>query len=69
MRAPLGPFDDARPAGSWGARPGGRCRSTPAVADTAYVVAGSRRRRGKLIAPGKPFAFLPGAELVEGLCA
>lgn len=40
----------------------------PAVADTSYVLVGSGRRRGKLIAPGKLFAQLPGAESVEGLC-
>ncbi|WP_030719745.1 YbaK/EbsC family protein [Streptomyces sp. NRRL F-2580] len=39
----------------------------PAVADMPYVLVGSGRRRGKLIAPGKLFAELPGAELVEGL--
>ncbi|MFF2789108.1 YbaK/EbsC family protein [Streptomyces sp. NPDC058049] len=38
-----------------------------AVADMAYVLVGSGRRRGKLIAPGKLFAQIPGAELVEGL--
>ncbi|MEU9084012.1 YbaK/EbsC family protein [Streptomyces sp. NPDC048357] len=39
----------------------------PAVADMPYVLVGSGRRRGKLIAPGKLFAELPGAELVEDL--
>ncbi|MFE9929745.1 YbaK/EbsC family protein [Streptomyces sp. NPDC005533] len=39
----------------------------PAVADMPYVLVGSGRRRGKLIAPGKLFAELPGAEIVEGL--
>ncbi|MFJ1567412.1 YbaK/EbsC family protein [Streptomyces erythrochromogenes] len=39
----------------------------PVVADMPYVLVGSGRRRGKLIAPGKLFAQLPGAELVEGL--
>ncbi|MFC9292604.1 YbaK/EbsC family protein [Streptomyces sp. NPDC057011] len=39
----------------------------PAVADMPYVLVGSGRRRGKIIAPGKLFAELPGAELVEGL--
>ncbi len=38
-----------------------------AVADMPYVLVGSGRRRGRLIAPGKLFAELPGAELVEGL--
>ncbi|MFI7355999.1 YbaK/EbsC family protein [Streptomyces avidinii] len=38
-----------------------------AVADMPYVLVGSGRRRGKLIAPGKLFAELPGAELIEGL--
>ncbi|MEU7606942.1 YbaK/EbsC family protein [Streptomyces sp. NPDC040724] len=39
----------------------------PVVADMPYVLVGSGRRRGKLIAPGKLFAELPGAELIEGL--
>ncbi|PRH76401.1 hypothetical protein C6N75_25775 [Streptomyces solincola] len=39
----------------------------PAVVDTAWVLIGSGRRRGKLIVPGKALADLPGAELVEGL--
>ncbi|MFD9407494.1 YbaK/EbsC family protein [Streptomyces sp. NPDC059989] len=39
----------------------------PAVADMPYVLVGSGRRRGKIIAPGKLFAELPGAELVDGL--
>ncbi|MFF3723759.1 YbaK/EbsC family protein [Streptomyces erythrochromogenes] len=39
----------------------------PGVADMPYVLVGSGRRRGKLIAPGKLFTQLPGAELVEGL--
>ncbi len=39
----------------------------PVVADMPYVLVGSGRRRGKLIAPGKLFAQLPGAELIEGL--
>ncbi|MEV7617815.1 YbaK/EbsC family protein [Streptomyces sp. NPDC089799] len=39
----------------------------PAVADMEYVLVGSGRRRGKLIAPGKLFAELPGAEIVAGL--
>ncbi|GAA2624759.1 MULTISPECIES: YbaK/EbsC family protein [Streptomyces] len=38
-----------------------------AVADMPYVLVGSGRRRGKLIAPGKLFAQIPGAELIEGL--
>ncbi|SDK23233.1 YbaK/EbsC family protein [Streptomyces indicus] len=38
-----------------------------AVADTPYVLIGSGRRRGKLIVPGKAFAELPGAVVVEGL--
>lgn len=38
-----------------------------AVRDMQYVLIGSGRRRGKLIAPGKLFAELPGAELVDGL--
>lgn len=32
-----------------------------------YVLIGSGRRRGKLIAPGALFRELPGAELIEGL--
>ncbi|MEU9374177.1 YbaK/EbsC family protein [Streptomyces sp. NPDC048255] len=39
----------------------------PAVVDLPYVLVGSGRRRGKLIAPGKLFAALPAAELIEGL--
>ncbi|MCX5583825.1 YbaK/EbsC family protein [Streptomyces erythrochromogenes] len=39
----------------------------PVVADMPYVLVGSGRRRGKLIAPGKLFAQLPGAELIERL--
>ncbi|MER5888434.1 YbaK/EbsC family protein [Streptomyces sp. NPDC001941] len=38
-----------------------------AVADTEWVLIGSGRRRGKLIVPGKAFAQLPGAVVVEGL--
>ncbi|MFG2486245.1 YbaK/EbsC family protein [Streptomyces virginiae] len=38
-----------------------------AVADMPYVLVGSGRRRGKLIAPGKLFGQIPGAELIEGL--
>jgi hypothetical protein len=35
--------------------------------DTEWVLVGSGRRRGKLIVPGKAFAALPGAVVVEGL--
>jgi prolyl-tRNA editing enzyme YbaK/EbsC (Cys-tRNA(Pro) deacylase) len=38
-----------------------------AVVDTEWVLIGSGRRRGKLIVPGKAFAGLPGAEVLEGL--
>ncbi|MGW0736786.1 YbaK/EbsC family protein [Streptomyces sp. NPDC002851] len=38
-----------------------------AVVDTPYVLIGSGRRRGKLIVPGKTFAELPGAVVLEGL--
>ncbi|MEV5356689.1 YbaK/EbsC family protein [Streptomyces sp. NPDC093516] len=38
-----------------------------AVVDLPYVLVGSGRRRGKLLVPGKAFAELPGAEVVEGL--
>lgn len=38
-----------------------------AVVDTEWVLIGSGRRRGKLIVPGKAFAGLPGAVVVEGL--
>ncbi|WP_199547717.1 YbaK/EbsC family protein [Streptomyces sp. N35] len=38
-----------------------------AVVDTPYVLIGSGRRRGKLIVPGKAFAELPGAVVVDGL--
>ncbi|MEU6880010.1 YbaK/EbsC family protein [Streptomyces sp. NPDC046712] len=37
------------------------------VVDTAWVLVGSGRRRGKLIVPGKAFAQLPGAVVLEGL--
>ncbi|MEV7795213.1 YbaK/EbsC family protein [Streptomyces sp. NPDC087512] len=39
----------------------------PAVVDLPYVLVGSGRRRGKLLVPGKAFAELPGAVLLEGL--
>ncbi|RPF31801.1 YbaK/EbsC family protein [Streptomyces sp. TLI_185] len=39
----------------------------PAVADLPYVLVGSGRRRGKLLVPGKAFAELPGAVVLEGL--
>ncbi|MCM2391631.1 YbaK/EbsC family protein [Streptomyces albipurpureus] len=39
----------------------------PAVVDTPWVLIGSGRRRGKLIVPGKAFAGLPGALVLEGL--
>ncbi|ATW52443.1 YbaK/EbsC family protein [Streptomyces xantholiticus] len=39
----------------------------PAVVDTEWVLVGSGRRRGKLILPGKAFAALPGAVVVDGL--
>jgi prolyl-tRNA editing enzyme YbaK/EbsC (Cys-tRNA(Pro) deacylase) len=38
-----------------------------AVADSEWVLVGSGSRRGKLIAPGKAFAGLPGAVVIEGL--
>ncbi|MEE1755470.1 YbaK/EbsC family protein [Streptomyces sp. SP18CS02] len=38
-----------------------------AVVDTEWVLIGSGRRRGKLIVPGKTFAQLPGAVVLEGL--
>jgi len=38
-----------------------------AVVDLPYVLVGSGRRRGKLLVPGKVFAQLPGAEVLEGL--
>ena len=37
------------------------------VVDTEWVLVGSGRRRGKLILPGKAFAELPGAVVLEGL--
>ncbi|MFB7369933.1 YbaK/EbsC family protein [Streptomyces sp. NPDC056222] len=37
------------------------------VVDTEWVLVGSGRRRGKLIVPGKAFAQLPGAVVLEGL--
>ncbi|WP_328929674.1 hypothetical protein OG429_37260 [Streptomyces sp. NBC_00190] len=38
-----------------------------AVRDMPYVLIGSGRRRGKLIAPGKLLTEIPGVELIEGL--
>ncbi|MFF5565202.1 YbaK/EbsC family protein [Streptomyces sp. NPDC012623] len=38
-----------------------------AVLDTEWVLIGSGRRRGKMIVPGKVFAQLPGAVVLEGL--
>lgn len=38
-----------------------------AVADLPYVLVGSGRRRGKLLVPGKAFAELPGAVVLDGL--
>jgi prolyl-tRNA editing enzyme YbaK/EbsC (Cys-tRNA(Pro) deacylase) len=38
-----------------------------AVVDLPYVLVGSGRRRGKLLLPGKAFAELPGALVLEGL--
>ncbi|MER6998986.1 YbaK/EbsC family protein [Streptomyces sp. NPDC000410] len=37
------------------------------VVDTEWVLIGSGRRRGKLIVPGKAFAGLPGAVVLDGL--
>ncbi|GHA84828.1 hypothetical protein GCM10010305_30720 [Streptomyces termitum] len=37
------------------------------VVDTLWVLIGSGRRRGKIIMPGKAFAQLPGAVVLEGL--
>ncbi|MFE5185785.1 YbaK/EbsC family protein [Streptomyces sp. NPDC056628] len=39
----------------------------PAVVDLPYVLVGSGRRRGKLLVPGKAFAELPNAVVLEGL--
>ncbi|MFF7870253.1 YbaK/EbsC family protein [Streptomyces qaidamensis] len=38
-----------------------------AVVDLPYVLVGSGRRRGKLLVPGKAFAELPQAVVLEGL--
>ncbi|MER6129464.1 YbaK/EbsC family protein [Streptomyces sp. NPDC001795] len=38
-----------------------------AVADLSYVLVGSGRRRGKLLVPGKAFAELSNAVVLEGL--
>ncbi|MER6983257.1 YbaK/EbsC family protein [Streptomyces carpinensis] len=38
-----------------------------AVVDLPYVLVGSGRRRGKLLVPGKAFAELPGAVVLENL--
>ncbi|WP_200300857.1 YbaK/EbsC family protein [Streptomyces adelaidensis] len=38
-----------------------------AVVDLQYVLVGSGRRRGKLLVPGKAFAELPNAVVLEGL--
>ncbi|MFF0730062.1 YbaK/EbsC family protein [Streptomyces chartreusis] len=40
-----------------------------AVVDLPYVLVGSGRRRGKLLVPGKAFAEIPGAVVLEGLGA
>ncbi|KUJ54087.1 YbaK/EbsC family protein [Streptomyces sp. NPDC003328] len=40
-----------------------------AVVDLPYVLVGSGRRRGKLLVPGKAFAELPNAVVLEGLGA
>ncbi|MGW5129285.1 YbaK/EbsC family protein [Streptomyces sp. NPDC004069] len=37
------------------------------VVDLPYVLVGSGRRRGKLLVPGKAFAHLPGAVVLDGL--
>ncbi|MFI1167343.1 YbaK/EbsC family protein [Streptomyces sp. NPDC020801] len=39
------------------------------VVDLPYVLVGSGRRRGKLLVPGKAFAELPGAVVLDGLGA
>jgi prolyl-tRNA editing enzyme YbaK/EbsC (Cys-tRNA(Pro) deacylase) len=39
----------------------------PAVVELPYVLVGSGRRRGKLLLPGKAFAELPNAVVLEGL--
>jgi prolyl-tRNA editing enzyme YbaK/EbsC (Cys-tRNA(Pro) deacylase) len=39
----------------------------PAVVELPYVLVGSGRRRGKLLVPGKAFAELPNAVVLEGL--
>ncbi|MFG2942010.1 YbaK/EbsC family protein [Streptomyces sp. NPDC048282] len=39
----------------------------PAVVDLPWVLVGSGRRRGKLLVPGKAFAQLPGAVVLDGL--
>ena len=39
----------------------------PSVVDLPYVLVGSGRRRGKLLVPGKAFAELPNAVVLEGL--
>lgn len=39
----------------------------PAVVDLPYVLIGSGRRRGKLVAPGRLLAELPGAVVLDGL--
>ncbi|MEU1515511.1 YbaK/EbsC family protein [Streptomyces sp. NPDC005811] len=38
-----------------------------AVVDLPWVLVGSGRRRGKLLVPGKAFAELPGAVVLDGL--
>ena len=38
-----------------------------AVVELPYVLVGSGRRRGKLLVPGKAFAELPGAVVLDGL--
>ncbi|WP_046734532.1 YbaK/EbsC family protein [Streptomyces humi] len=41
----------------------------PAVVDLPWVLVGSGRRRGKLLVPGKAFAQLPNAVVLDGLGA
>ncbi|CAL9369377.1 hypothetical protein SUDANB21_00837 [Streptomyces sp. enrichment culture] len=55
-----------------GITPVGLPESWPVLVDAAvvelpYVLVGSGRRRGKLLVPGKAFAELPGAVVLEGL--
>ena len=74
-KASFAPMDDAVALSGMeygGITPIGLPQSWPVLVDSAvvdlpYVLVGSGRRRGKLLVPGKAFAELPGAVVLEGL--